>query len=297
MYGRSGVGKTTWWLNLAAFLFQTTGKKTRCYSGDGGSATVEYSGLVEDGVVELFQFTTRPNPFETTSFCCQGKWPADPENPTSPWVNAPSKDGPYGLFVFEGLSVMAQYLMSGSVVGGLAYRRGQGEKTSQMDGAVTFKDGSVKVSHLTMSDYGALQRTMYDRIEETRVLPGMVYWTAHQRDAEDSETKERIIGPDVGGKALTSKIGASFGNTIHLDTAQKRRKERDGTTGKEVDVVDIERRAYTREHYDPDGQNFLKYYANNRCATPDKMPLYLSPPDPVQFYRLLKEGRRSAVSA
>lgn len=298
MYGRSGVGKTTWWLNIAAHIFQTTGKRTRCYSGDGGSATVEYSGLIEDGVVELFQFTTRPNPFETTSFSCQGKWPTDPLDPNSPWQPlSPDAGETYGLFVYEGLSVMSSYFMSAGVVGGLAYRHANGGagKFAQ-DTNVSFQDGSVKVGGNPMADYGIAQSQLLARIEETRKLPGMVYWTAHQKDAEDLETKERIVGPDCGGKALTSKIGASFGNTIHIDTASKKLKKKDPTTLKEVDVVELERRAYTREHYDPDQANYIKYYANNRCATPSLMPDFLTPPNPVEFYRLLKAGRRKPVS-
>lgn len=243
--------------------------------------------------MELFQYTTRPNPFETTLFCTQGKWPKDVDNPASPWQDLPPGDQ-YGLFILEGLTAMSQYLMSGAVIGGLAQRRAMGQKTSAMSGdsVVAFKDGSIGVSNITMSDFGAVQRTMYDRIQESRGLPGWVYWTGHQRDAEDAETKERIVGPDVGGKALTSKIGASFGNTIHLDSATARRKVRDKVTGKEVEELDLERRAYTREHYDPDAQNFVKYYANNRCATPELMPLFLAPPDPLRFYALMKEGRK-----
>jgi hypothetical protein len=304
VYGRSGMGKSTWILKIAKYLFETKGLKTRWYIGDGGGSTIEYSGLIDDKVIELFQFTNRPHPFETTLFACQGKWPKDVENPTSPWQPLTEADKKvYGLYVFEGLSAMSKYLISGAVEGGIAQRRGTGQKTSQMDGTVVFKDGEVNVSNITMSDFGTVQRTMYERIQETYRLPGMVYWTAHQREADDAETKERLIGPEVLGKAMTTSIGASFGNTIHMDTALlkdangKPVKKRDPVTKKEVDEIELVRRAYTREHYDPDAANFIKYYANNRCASPDKMPSYLEPPDPIEFYRLLREGRMTVTKA
>lgn len=304
VYGRSGMGKTTWWLKIAKHLYETRGLKTRCYSGDGGFATVQASGLIEAGVVELFQYTNRPHPFETTLFACQGKWPRDPEDHKSPWQPlTPDVAKLYGLWVYEGLSAMSKYLTSGSVEGGIAQRRGTGQKTSAMDGAITFKDGEVSVSSITMSDFGSVQRTMYERVQETYRLPGWVYWTAHQKDVDDAETKERLIGPEVLGKAMTSSIGASFGNTIHLDTAAlkdasgKPVKKKDPVTKKDVDEIELERRAYTREHYDPDATNFIKYYANNRCATPEVMPTYLAPPDPIRFYQLMREGRMVVTRA
>lgn len=289
VYGKSASGKTTWWVKLAAHLYETTGKKTRCYSGDGGSDTVVNSGLVDAGIVELFQYTIRPNPFETTLFSCRGKWPKDPQDPSSPWTDLPFGRHDYGLFVFEGLSAMAQHLL-----GALAELHAKSNGKFAQDTPFKFVDGTTAVAGNPMSDFGIVQGKIKLYIEESRRL-GNVYWTAHQTTADDKETNEKIIGPDAGGKALTAKIGAHFGNTIHLDEAQKRGKERDKVTGKEIDLVDTELRAYTRIHYDPDGQGFTKFYANNRSASPEKMPLYLAPPDPIRFYALLKEGRKYDV--
>lgn len=294
VYGRSGIGKTRWWLKLAEWMYAQHGLKTRCYMGDGGFLTVYNSGLVEDGIVEMCHYSERPHPFETSQLCCRGFWPANVDDSTSPLV-APTVDSltPYGLFVFEGLTAMGNYIM-GHKAGGLAEQSSRGVKIGQ-DAPYMIKDGGMVFGGNPLAHFGVAQGHMLHRIQESAGLPGWVLWTSHQRDAEDAETAEKFVGPDCCGKALTSKIGGHFGNTIHLDSASRRVKKKDGVTGKEVDSVIDEYRAYTRTHLDPDGQTFKKYYANNRCWTPEVMPEYITPPDPVVFYQKLVEGRRKAA--
>jgi hypothetical protein len=292
IYGRSGTGKSTWCLNVAKHLYETSGKTTRWYIGDGGTGTIEDSGLVEAGVIELCQYNIRENPMATSQDVCRGLWPKDPDDPTSPMEFAiPEK---VGLFVIEGLSAMADYIM-GSKVGGLAWRSAQGEKIGQ-DAPYKIEDGlGRKFGGNPMSHFGVVQRYVKDFVDESRVLPGMVLWTAHEKTATDRETQEKLIGPEVAGNALTARIGASFGNTIHLDQASKKLKTKDTTTGKDIDALVLEYRAYFTTHFDPEGISLMKYYANNRCATPAILPKtgYLTPPDPIAFYALLKKGQLS----
>jgi hypothetical protein len=124
------------------------------------------------------------------------------------------------------------------------------------------------------------------------------YWTGHERRVEEDATGIRgaLIGPDVCGGALTARIGASFGNTIHLDTADVITKSKDSITGKEVEHTHREHRAYLKTHYDPNGQTGVRYFAGVRVpdlvqdTQPGFMPEYLTPPDPVQVFRLLDEA-------
>jgi len=135
---------------------------------------------------------------------------------------------------------------------------------------------------------------MLHYVETSKVLPGWVQWTAHERQASDYDTKEIEFGPDVAGKALTTKIGASFDNSIHLHTVTKRSKTKDPTTGKDVESIAVSYRAYTRKHYDPEQATYVKYYANNRMAYTQTalMPEFFDPPDPLKFYSVLAEGKR-----
>jgi hypothetical protein len=327
VYGRSGSGKTTWCMQLAEAIYEKHGLKTRWLIGDGGFETVEAAGLVDAGIVEPFHYTIRNNPLQTTQFICEGYWPEDPLDPKSRMV-APNYDElgkKYGFFVFEGLTVMAEYVM-GDKEGGLSQQAGEKAKAIRdlelknqlitedrkramsigggIDSpyVVTDLTGDLVFGGVSMSGFGFMQRRMKDFIERTRVLPGMVYWTAHQREIEakdNDDADEPIVGPDVAGKKLTSVIGASFGNTIHMHLASKKLKEKDKVTGLEVEHLVVEHRAYTRPHYDPDRKTFVKFYANNRMPVTqrDLMPEFLTPADPLKFYALLEEGRRKHEAA
>lgn len=294
VYGVSGSGKTTWWLTLAIAIYESTGKRTRWYLGDGGGTTINVSG-VED-VVEVMQFNLWSNPLETTQKIAEGGWPQDVSDPTSK-ILPTSKDewDRLGLCVFEGLSVTADYIM-GDKPGGLAYRMAKGEVLNN-DASFRVKDGDMVFGGNARTHYGFTQRRILDIIERTRALPTHVGWTAHERKVEDEDYRETWIGPDVSGKALTTKIGASFGNTIHLHPVKKNTKVKDETTGKVIERMTLERRAYCRTHYDPEGSHFVRYYANTRLPVgipADAMPEWI-PPDPIEYYRKLQDVREKAV--
>lgn len=290
VYGKSGSGKTTWWLKLAIHLHKTQGLKTRVYHGMGGEETIHAAidqGEIPEDAIDIVNYTTFDNPFEVCQFCVEGH-----TYDGMRWIKAP----PVGLNVFEGLTAMSNYLM-GDKEGGLAARAAKGEKLGQ-DSPIQFTDGKLKVGGNPPSHFGIVQRKILHLIEETRRLPGWVIWTAHERDAEDKETQEKLVGPDVAGKALTSKIGGSFGNTIHLDSASRKAKANDPVSGKPVDVLTSERRAYFTEHFDPDAVMLKKYFANNRAFNPARLPAcgYLTPPDPIKFYELLRGAQVPATT-
>lgn len=289
VYGKSGSGKTTWWLKLARHIWETERKKTRCYHGMGGEETIYAAidqGEIPDEAVEVFDYTTRPDPLETSRFCCQGWWPND----MGIWQQTIPED--VGFFVYEGLTAMANYIM-GSKEGGLADLAAKGHKLGQ-DSPFQIKQKGATFGGNPPSHFGIAQRYILDFIEESRRLPGWILWTAHERDAEDKETQEKLVGPDVAGKALTAKIGGSFGNTIHLDSASKKVEGKDPVSGKPIARLVSERRAYFTEHFDPDGITLKKYFANNRAFNPARLPEcgYLTPPDPVTFYQLLSGAKK-----
>lgn len=288
VYGKSGSGKTTWWIKLARHIFKTEGKKTRCYHGMGGEETIYAAidqGEIPEEAIDVCDYTFLPNPLETSRFCCQGWWP----NAMGVWEQAIPAD--VGFFVYEGLTPMSNYIM-GSKEGGLADLAAKGNKLGQ-DSPFQIKQGKSTFGGNPPSHFGIAQRYILDFVEETRRLPGWVLWTAHETEADDKETSEKLVGPAVAGKALTSKIGGSFGNTIHLDVATKKVEEKDPTSGKTVNRLVTERRAYFTEHFDPDGISLKKYFANNRAFNPGRLPTrgYLTPPDPMEFYRLLSTAK------
>lgn len=289
VYGVSGSGKTTWFLRIALSIYETTGRKTRWYLGDGGGETILVNDI--DDFIEVMPYNLWDHPLETTQKICEGWWPQDPREPNSKLL-PPSRDElkAYGLFVYEGLTVMADYIM-GDRVGGLAERMSKGEMLNN-DASFRIQDGALKFGGNSRGHYGFTQRRMVDCIERTRALPVHVGWTAHERKVEDEDYKEVWIGPDIAGKLLTTKIGASFGNTIHLQSVKGGgSKVKDPVTGKMVESIVMERRAYLRTHYDPEGTHYVKYYANTRLPIGVKdFPEWL-PPDPLDYYRRIKEAK------
>lgn len=286
VYGISSSGKTTWWLQVAAHHWIMTGKKTRWYLGDGGGATIDVSGMNE--FIEVMPYNLWDHPLEVTQKICEGWWPQDPQEPNSKLL-PPSADefDAYGLFVYEGLSVMADYIM-GDRVGGLANRMAKGEAINN-DLSFRVQDGDLKFGGNARTHYGFTQRRMLDLIERTRALPVHVGWTAHERKVEDDDNREVWIGPDVAGKMLTTKIGASFGNTIHLMPVKGSIKVVDPVTKKPVESIVMQRRGYTRTHYDPSGQHYVQYYANTRLPVGAELPEYYVDPDPIKYYEQIRE--------
>lgn len=301
-YGPSGSGKSTWICDIAEYIWLTKKKRTRVYIGDGGAQTYEARGLVEDGIVEMFQYNDRDYPFTIVQQITEGYWPADLKDPDSPLV-APGKKEfeEIGLWVFEGLTVMGEYIM-GSTKGALAERAARGEKIGQDSPINVIDPSGLKFGGNAMAHFGFGQRRITDAIQRSKALPGFVMWTAHEQASEDRDNgNEKIIGPASVGKAMTAKTALWFANTLHFTTATKKVKKKDATTGKEVDVYETERRVYTREHADPDGVVFTRYLANSRVATYrgggkviNPMPEYLTPPDPIRFYEIVEEAKNKS---
>lgn len=297
LYGQSGAGKTTFLIQLARYIYDTTGRKARWYLGDGGGETIYNTGGNEE-FIDVFQYNLRPSPFETTQLICEGYWPKEPG---SMELLPPTREdlAETGLWVFEGLTVMSDYMM-GDIAGGLAWRSAMGEKLNN-EAAYFLADGKGKYGGNARGHYGFVQRRILDLVQRTGILqasPAIVYFTAHERMVEDEEYRETLFGPDVCGKALTARIGASFGNTLHLQKVQVTTKTVDPVTKKPVEKITLERRLYTQEHMDPSAKLFCKYFANNRVpgrvrqAKPDFMPEFFSPPDPVAFYQKLQEAQQ-----
>lgn len=298
IYGRSRSGKTTWLLKLARYIFLKTGQRTRWYLGDGGGETITNTGWADpSGFIDLYPYTIRNNPIETSQLICEGYYPEDIMNPKTRLLPPTPEDfAKIGLWVYEGLTAMSDYIM-GDKEGGLADRMAKGE-TLNKDDSFRFQDGSIKVGGNSRTHYGFTQRKMLDLIGRTMRLPSIKYWTAHELKVEDQDYREAIYGPDIVGTKLTPRIGANFGNTIHMHVAHIETERIDEQTKKKVKQMNEQFRAYVRTHFDPDGQTTAKYYANNRMDArvvvkyPDLMPEYLEPADPIRFYGLLDEARR-----
>lgn len=277
--------------------------------------------------MQLADYSIREWPLSTFKQFTEGYWPKDPLDPKSPMVLTSQEDyKKIGISVFEGLSVGANYVM-GDRKGGFSARAALGEKIAgdspiqlidqERDSAGNLKPNTgpgFAFGGVTLGAYGVAQRRMLGFVEASKALPGWVIWTAHERAAEDKVTGAKLIGPEVAGGALTATLSRIFNNTLHFATAEKTQKQTDEHTTKSIDVLDVEYRIYTRDHFRPEGGSFVKYKAVTRHPDPngnkygdpktDACPQYFTSDVPgqsiVEFYEHIKraqERQKAALAA
>lgn len=307
VYGISGSGKTSFYERVARYLWQKEGKRTRWLLGDGGGRTLEASGawVPSDparGFVDVMHYHLWPHPFKTTAKLCEGWFPADPSKAGSELL-PPSADtwNEVGAVIIEGVNTMGDYLM-GSNPGGLADRAskdGQTYKSGDKDQLIKFDDGGFGVAGNVPTHYMMGQARMLENIQRTEGIPVFVGWTAHECEVYEGKGDNKrlvYVGPDAVGQALTKRIGASFGHTLHLVKVPVRTKVQDPTLKREVTVNNHEHRAYLRDHFDPQGLHQAPCFANARVPEivrrlkPQFTPEFILA-DPYTFFEFTAQAR------
>lgn len=321
-HGDTGSGKSLALERLAGHIWETAGLKTRVYYGDGGEDTYNDRGLVDDGVIELMDFSTRPFPETVVKLIGDGWFLKDPKDPNSKLI-APAANfyETHGLVVYEGGSVMGNYLLS-DVPGGLGWHAANNTKfggVKDEDDELSYKDdfkgaegkfedyllqGSIAPKHYQLS-----QRKIVNTIRASKKFPRMTFWTFHSTEGADKTsngasgkfgeiTGKKIIGPDVGGRALASTIGREFGNLFHFDQAITSEKTLDEVTHKQITLTKRDFRVYTRRHHDPNQEVLTEYIAGTRTKA---LKDYYSSKEPgdtlLQVYQAIKEARTLAKSS
>lgn len=311
LYGPSGTGKTEGAIARAIEALKRVdfNGTVRVYVGDGSKGNYLDTGLVDEGIIKICDYSGRPWPLTVMLNASQGYWPKtdDIKAPLEPL--SPEDYNSTVMWIFEGLSTAGEYIM-GDTQGGLAEQSGRGIKVGQ-DSPVQLRDvlldntgkaiaGSgpgTTFGGNPLAHYNFAQRRVLGWLERSRALPGEVIWTAHEKAGDDDLNGEKIIGPECAGKALSHKLPRYFNNTLHFTTATKIDKKQDGQTGRQINVESREFRLYTRDHYDPDGLVLgVKYKAVNRCRMPELLPDYLTGGKPGeninQFFEILEDAKK-----
>lgn len=302
-YGPSGSGKSAAILELIKQMHKTTGQIARVWIGDGSRATYQDSGLIESGALEIADFSHRPWPQTVVNQICEGYWP---ETELGPLVKTPAPH--VGLYVFEGASVMSRYL-AGNIQGGLAEQAGRGIKlgeaspirsidlmTDEKGNYIPNSGPGTMVGGNPPSHYNIVQQHMMGAFRRTKGLGVPVIWTAHERQGEDKNQGDSVIGPEVFGRALSAELSREFNHTLHFTLATRVVEKTDSTTNKKVKEGQAEYRIYTRDHHDPDGLVQTRYRAVTRVPPTHEqiMPEYLAgrPGEAIRlFHCIIAEAR------
>jgi hypothetical protein len=303
LYGQPGTGKSENVARLAERVYRETGKTTRIVIGDGSALTYEH--LRDMQVADLCFYGGMPYPFTVIERLCRGWWLTDDGVLVPP--GAPGNDlTTVGLYVFEGISVIARHLLNAC-----ADKAADGVKLAQ-DAAIRFTEGTIDPRTGKVTDgpgtvfagnapahYGFVQGKVLEAIADSQALPCHVLWTAHEAtnnpDADALNKGELLAGPEVVGKALTASIQKSFNNTLHCCTVSKRAKQQDSFTGRATDELDLEYRLYTRDHFAPSGNALIRYKGCTRNGDANT-PQYLTSTEPgltlPAFYDMLADVRK-----
>jgi hypothetical protein len=262
LYGPSGAGKTTQTQELASYVRKRFGKDkfVRLISASGGGWS-SIQAAVDLGMVKPLFVRDRLYPFETLKHLCNGKWPLNPEDPTSKLVDPKDqKDFENCLgYVFDSGTEIADWMMSDAV-----NREAVGEiKVSGEAISVKFRDGQTMFGAPGRGHFGAIQNNLEQAVAWSKGLGGKyVMWTFLELKTAD-EYGRVIYGPDLIGNKKTPKIPAWFEDTIHLYFVQDKAK---GAV----------RRMYLQRHYEADG---IPYDAKTRAPKGCPLPEFLEGDD------------------
>jgi hypothetical protein len=306
LYGMPGTGKSMLIALMAMWLHIHKKQKTRWIVGDGGFRTVQNLGLVQIGAVESCEYSHRPEPATTIELLCEGYWPGKTLIPGTQFTKleptSPDVMKNIGLYVIEGFGVAANYIMS-NVQGGLAQRAASGEKLG-VEAVSRFADavdvGGGKRNHGTQTGWAPYNHatTVLMGCKRRSEALGHVIWTTHERDGEDKvNNDEKWIGPEVAGKALTTKLAGMFGNTFHTVQVQKKTQGVDSHSGAKVHKVDTIRRVYTSNHFDAEGQVQRQYVGNCRTYGMEEYYDLVTPADGLKLWSDLARLKREAKEA
>jgi GTPase SAR1 family protein len=214
LYGRTGSGKTTQIGRLAEKVYQDSKgtKVTRLYSADsGGFDTIQ--PYIDLGVIELVERGT-----------------------TDPWiwleksVNGCVRDGQkfrldpvanskVGLWVFESAQSNAKALKSNMEQKAAMGINVGGDTNTTFEVTDAASGEKLKIGTTKgFQKFSIPQDRVYQAMLTSHKLPGdYVMWTAGVSKDDDEINTNKVVGPDVLGKALTTQLPQDFNYTFRID--------------------------------------------------------------------------------
>lgn len=208
LFGRTRSGKSTLASELAEHVWKTEKKHTRLYTADRGGID-PLLPLVNLGIIEVVAQEETPA-WVFFNRAVRGYV----RDEKGKWV--PGKNDNIGMFVFESMTAFADAIMNDMA-------KKAGENINIGGGAnVAFTvqgDGeTLKISGSNMAHYGVAQSRITEEVWESQKLPASyILWTASASKDEDQTSANKVIGPAVCGKALTSETPRWFNLTFRLD--------------------------------------------------------------------------------
>ena len=257
IYSDSRVGKTTNLYFLVKYLWEKYQKISRVIIGDpGGATTFIDSGMVDEGIVQLFDFSYRPLAIADFRRLSKGYWPITNKAGTEYFrsddycMTSPETFSKIGGYFIDSMTSVGRLLIShcSDQEGGLGFKE-----------AWSYEEDGETIRGLQKGHYGIVQKEIYKlHAHGFNLLPiQMLGWTALVGKGEDKRDKATKYGPQLVGNASTPEIPTWFADTFHFKRIIETKEDEKGQT------ISTEKRvAWFVEH--PDKETGIPYICGPR---------------------------------
>jgi len=271
-YAESGDGKTSQAYHLAKRVYDKYGKLTRWICADGGGfRPVEDAGLIDLGIVDVFDISDRQNAIADIRRLSEGFWrrkgkrknketgeivPAELFSSDPRCQTTDEEWDKIGLYVVEGIKAIGSLLLRHIATS----PEDVGFKSSY-----DYEEDGYLIKGLQQGHWGIVQGELLSIFENGfKTLPiNYLFVTSRVGIGKDKKSKETVYGPDSAGTAITADIPAWFEDCLHLSREVIETGE--GESLKKVRKLV----AWYVNHIDANTE--IKYLAKARC-TPETFP-------------------------
>lgn len=216
VYGASGNGKTSQCLYIAKHIWETTGKKTRLISADGGGWE-PLQGMINAGIIEPMNISNEQFALAKVRKLSIGWWDRKFRIKETGEIKTvfsqclPAELAKIGCYYIEGLTSIGS-LWLGHI--SKSTDKVLFESAAYVEDGETFR-GTDK------GHFNLVQTQLYDIVQAFGTLPiDLVVWTALVGKAEERFTKETQYGPKLPGGAKTLEAPQWVGDCFHLEEVQ-----------------------------------------------------------------------------
>ena len=187
---------------------KTEGRRTRLYTADrGGLHTIQ--PYIDEGIIEAYEIENQ-DPWHFLHHASHGHV----KDSNGKWVVGDNSS--IGCFAFESLRSFAEALMESmknKAAEGINIGGGSNVSFQIKEGTDT-----LKVSGSNMAHFGVAQSRMTEEVWASQRLPATyIIWTSSVSKDDDSTSTNKVLGPDVIGKALTPEVPRWFNVTYRID--------------------------------------------------------------------------------
>lgn len=259
MYSDSRIGKTTNLYFLVKYLWEKHNLISRVIIGDPGGATPFLdSGMVDEGIVELFDFSYRKLAIADFRRLSRGYWPiinkaGNEYFKSDDYCLTPADKWPkIGGYFIDSMTSVGRLLIShcSDQEGGLGFKE-----------AWSYEEDGETIRGLQQGHYGIVQKEMYKLHAHGFSLLPIKYlgWTALVGKGEDKRDRCTKYGPQLIGNASTPEIPTWFNDTFHFEKIVESRED----PNNKGERIDVEKRvAWFVEH--PDKETGIPYICGPR---------------------------------